>query len=50
MKKILRHGLKQRETYLVNGIEYIVRELESVPAMKFTQLQEIPVAREEVQP
>ena len=35
MKQVLKHGLKQRETHLVNGIEYILRELDSVPQMKF---------------
>ena len=34
-RKVLRHGLKQRETQLVNGIEYILRELDSVPVMRF---------------
>lgn len=24
-RKVLRHGLKQREVHLVNGIEYIIR-------------------------
>lgn len=50
MRKVLRHGLKQRESYLVNGIDYIVRELESVAPMRFLREKEVAVAKEEVQP
>jgi hypothetical protein len=49
-KKVLKHSLKQKEIYLVNGIEYIHRELESVPAIKFVKHAEIPLSKEEIVP
>lgn len=48
--KILKHNLKQIDTYLVNGIEYIYRELHSVPTMNFTKNTEIPLKIEEIVP
>lgn len=47
-KKILKYNLKEKETFLVNGIEYIQRYLDAVPTMKFTKSAEIPLAKEEI--
>ena len=46
--KVLKHNLKQKEVFLVNGIEYIHRELDSVPIMRFTKYAEVPLAKEEI--
>lgn len=35
--KVLKHNLKQKEVFLVNGVEYIHRELDSIPIMRFTK-------------
>jgi hypothetical protein len=43
-KGVLRYAPKQKEVYLVNGIEYIHRELEGlVQPIKFTRNREVPV-------
>ena len=42
-RNILKHNLKQIDTFLVNGIEYIYRELNSVPTMNFTKNTEVPL-------
>jgi hypothetical protein len=42
---VLKHSLKQKEIYLINGIEYIHRELENVPAMRFTKNAEITLEK-----
>lgn len=50
-KKIIKYILKEKDEYLVNGIEYVHRQLPNMcETIKFTKDKTIPLVNEEIVP
>ena len=50
-RKAVKYNLKEKKTFLVNGIEYIHEQLAgAVEKMKFTKHHAVPLIHEEVVP